>query len=368
MRTDRSAKPVLLAQGREPLAWISQLVARQACVLLLAALLAASGTKTGSAQGTPGRYDGEYYNEEYDFGFRIEGNVGICTKSNASTYAVGDVMFRFTASDSGRFEGQQIFTDGQWYDVWGQFLPNRIEMRHGVMVWWTMTMTAPSQLPPSSLAPSQAATQHRLDFDARNGNQIIADILNDRRVWGLGGPICQILNSPANGSLPSVSAISAMMHDLLQNAGSSGSDLAMLHFGRIANQAFKIPYSEMGTAGWKKSDPDETAFHITNVPDASRVEKWVHDDGREYVFYDDPSKGIVQLNDGQNDGTFNFALSGPHPASGVKHIVLDVLPWILHGATPEDTTSINQRLDMFVQSEKFKKFRLGLQAMCADTI
>jgi hypothetical protein len=86
---------------------------------------------------SPGRHDGDYYSATWKYGFRIKGNQAICTITNSPNITVGDVMFTFTLQDDDSFSGKQLFTDGMWYDVYGQFLGGRIMMR-GLIYIWTM--------------------------------------------------------------------------------------------------------------------------------------------------------------------------------------------------------------------------------------
>lgn len=73
--------------------------------------------------------------ENLKYGFYIEGIKGICTKNNAPTYAIGDVMLKISLSSGLAFVGEQIFTNGCWYPVTARREGQTLHMQGGGHTW-----------------------------------------------------------------------------------------------------------------------------------------------------------------------------------------------------------------------------------------
>lgn len=210
---------------------------------------------------------------------------------------------------------------------------------------------APVQVMP---APSEAATRYREDFRINNGQGIVDDVLSKIDLTDAAGPLCVFLNSPRASDTQMISAIFGTLDNLLRQVGRSGADIPMLNYGRIANQQpFTVSYQYVVDNGFSLANADDTEFHRSYVPDPSLVEKYTHRDGREYVFYNDPARGRILLNDGVNDGTFNYY---SQPVSS-EHLVLDILPWIAYGATPNDCTTPVERVQLFWGSALYQSLK-----------
>jgi peptidoglycan hydrolase-like protein with peptidoglycan-binding domain len=114
-------------------------------------------------------------------------------------------------------------------------------------------------------------------------------------------------------------------------------------------------------SSWRVSEAK--AFHIFNISDPQRVEKYNHNDGREAVFYNDPQHGWIPLNDGENDATYNYVPDTVSPAGflndNYQHLVLDIIPWVIWGATPEDESSISERLTLFEDTWHYRYIAQG---------
>ena len=117
----------------------------------------------------------------------------------------------------------------------------------------------------------------------------------------------------------------------------------VMNLGRNAEQDPWVSYDEV-TSGlpWELVPDAEKAFHVT-ARDPDQTEKYVNSvTGREYVF-DVGGSTATLVSDGINDGTYNFVTN----AESVRgHVILDVLPWIVWGAGPNDTTTQSARLKL----------------------
>jgi len=138
----------------------------------------------------------------------------------------------------------------------------------------------------------------------------------------------------------------------------------MLNQARTKNQpaAFAYDRSQLVVQGFEIAPQSSAAFHAIGL-DPELVEKWVHTDGREYVFLQNRQGGISQVFDGVNDGTYNYC------SDMTCHMVLDVFPWILWGATLRDTTTPEQRAVAF--RDAFTGLRLakgGLDKILPDDL
>jgi hypothetical protein len=84
-------------------------------------------------------FNGEWYSPKYRYGFRIEGKIGVATKSNAPTvYKVGDVMLRINDLQDSSFQGLHIYTNGAWNDVTGELTSENTMIMKGGGFTWTM--------------------------------------------------------------------------------------------------------------------------------------------------------------------------------------------------------------------------------------
>ncbi|MDU8927695.1 peptidoglycan DD-metalloendopeptidase family protein [Alisedimentitalea sp. MJ-SS2] len=119
--------------------------------------------------------------------------------------------------------------------------------------------------------------------------------------------------------------------------------LWLLNTARSKNQKPSFPYADLEASGFKKLSPQKSAFHAIGL-DASRVEKWVHGDGREHVFLRGSDDKTTIVFDGRNNGTFNYC---GLPAC---HMMLDILPWVKWGAAQNDPSTAQQRAVLFRDS------------------
>lgn len=90
----------------------------------------------GDRAGATSAFAGDWYSNEYLYGFRINGSIGTATISNSPKYSPGDRMLRFELTSPRTFRGTQLFTDGLWYEVSGRLQDERtIQMEGGGFAW-----------------------------------------------------------------------------------------------------------------------------------------------------------------------------------------------------------------------------------------
>ncbi len=81
-------------------------------------------------------FDGEWYSNQYGYGFRINDVVGIATSSNNSKFEPGDQILHLDSKSASGFRGRQLFTNGRWYAVTGTLTPEgNLEMTGGNHDW-----------------------------------------------------------------------------------------------------------------------------------------------------------------------------------------------------------------------------------------
>ena len=116
--------------------------------------------------------------------------------------------------------------------------------------------------------------------------------------------------------------------------------LFLINRARTKFQPASFSYENLEKDGFKKASATASAFHASGL-NPSVVEKWTHGDGREYVYTTDSLAYGQLIFDGINNGTYNYC------SDFVCHMIMDVMPWVLWGATINDTTTPNERAIAF---------------------
>ena len=98
----------------------------------------------------------------------------------------------------------------------------------------------------------------------------------------------------------------------------------------------EVPKSEADVNDWKWEQEIANCHQFT-APNGERYIKYVSPDGKHEVIVDSDWNVITADED---IGTYNYA----SPDWRLEHGVLDVLPWIRYGNTPEDSTEWYQRI------------------------
>ena len=132
---------------------------------------------------------------------------------------------------------------------------------------------------------------------------------------------------------------------LTKYAESKGTNIEEIRKLNSLRNVFQREVSEppRNEAGWSLLPESKSIFHNIGYGEA-QVEKWVSIYGDEAVFLISADGESRVINDGINNGTFNYE---PDPNSP-GHIILDILPWVLWGASDDDTLTPEQRLSIFL--------------------
>jgi hypothetical protein len=119
--------------------------------------------------------------------------------------------------------------------------------------------------------------------------------------------------------------------------------LWLLNAARSKHQSAYLSYDGLESSGFTKLSQQKSAFHSIGL-DPSSVEKWTHENGREYVFIKDGDGLMRIVFDGINNGTYNYCSL---PAC---HMMLDILPWVKWGAALNDPSTPESRATLFRES------------------
>jgi len=71
-----------------------------------------------------GRIDGSWYSAQWKYGYNLKDGVGIATSSNSSKFKPGDKIINLTGTGENTFQGEQIYTDGNFYKITATLLPD----------------------------------------------------------------------------------------------------------------------------------------------------------------------------------------------------------------------------------------------------
>ncbi|MCE8536833.1 peptidoglycan-binding protein [Ruegeria pomeroyi] len=163
-----------------------------------------------------------------------------------------------------------------------------------------------------------------------------------------------ISTDPDSDSTGDLSRMAAIMHDIAVDAGGDGEMVRVMNYARNTHQDDHPTRAAVLSpdSGWNGPVPDgEKEFHVIGIADRADVEKYTHPDGREAVFLRDGSGNWQVMRDGTNDATFNLVPnSNRDPESIYQHLILDVIPWMLYGVSPADSTSLRDRIAAFERS------------------
>jgi hypothetical protein len=86
--------------------------------------------------------DGHWYSPEWKYGYQLRNGLGIATSSNSIKFKPGDPIIELIPIGSNQFQGKQIYTDGNFYNVRATFLPDgRLYFEGEKNVKWYMNRT-----------------------------------------------------------------------------------------------------------------------------------------------------------------------------------------------------------------------------------
>ena len=84
--------------------------------------------------------DGEWYSNQWKYGYTLTNGVGVATSTNSPNFKVGDRIIFLQQSSDKTFEGTQVYTDGKFYKITVQQQSiDTLLFKGEKNVSWTMT-------------------------------------------------------------------------------------------------------------------------------------------------------------------------------------------------------------------------------------
>ncbi len=115
------------------------------------------------------------------------------------------------------------------------------------------------------------------------------------------------------------------------------SEIKRIHYGRNQYNV-DFPKTAEIAEDWNWETELAACHQNTVEPGEKPNIKYVSPDGKREVIFD--HTGNVVITADEDEGTYNYA----DPDLWLAHLILDILPWIAYGNTPEDTTKWYQRI------------------------
>ena len=110
------------------------------------------------------------------------------------------------------------------------------------------------------------------------------------------------------------------------------------HWNRNANNPPRTYAEVLANPQFEKAPAGESIFHQQGTGNSGNVKYINKSTGEEHVFHNNGTSWSL-VKDDVNKGTFNF---GPEPFSPA-HFSKDIVPWVLWGSGPGDTTNYHHR-------------------------
>jgi outer membrane protein OmpA-like peptidoglycan-associated protein len=63
------------------------------------------------------RLDGNWFSKQWKYGYQLKDGVGTATSTNSQNFQVGQKIIQLTATSASTFKGQQVYTDGKFYNI-----------------------------------------------------------------------------------------------------------------------------------------------------------------------------------------------------------------------------------------------------------
>lgn len=99
--------------------------------------------------------DGNWYSSQWRYGYTLKDGVGIATSTNSPNFQIGQIIIRLTATSNTAYTGQQIYTDGKFYQVNVKLLADgRLYFEGEKNVKWVMERIG---VPPQVASPTMPA-------------------------------------------------------------------------------------------------------------------------------------------------------------------------------------------------------------------
>ena len=125
-----------------------------------------------NAQGGAMALDGDWYNNAYRYGFRIDNNIGIATATNSREIKPGDVILKIQRNSPTTFVGQQLGANGRWREIKGTILPDgSLRIRDGSLTLSLVRVasqanTAGASKPGNTQSPRPPLPRNEREFSA----------------------------------------------------------------------------------------------------------------------------------------------------------------------------------------------------------
>lgn len=305
-----------------------------------------------------------------------------------------------TQQDGSRYEGQEVIKAGTQVGVSGRYNNDCNLAWHGLAIVPCSDLSGIDDIRDAALTSSANALvsideanpvddEDALNKDlsaAERNAQINSDTLADKLIavtkWKNTTEERELLKDMAvvSGSdfrrLPDIdklSRLTGILNIMEKRADVPDGSFETLNFARNRRMG-EHPSRQVviDDSSWSLNTNKD--FHIIGISEPDRVEKYTRPDGAEAVFYNDPQKGWSVMQDGKNNATFNYVPDIPVLDFGVvndilnfrvvndnyQHLILDIIPWVIWGASPEDETSISQRLALFENSTLYRVVGQGV--------
>lgn len=99
-----------------------------------------------TAQETLKEIDGNWYSQQWKYGYTLKDGVGIATSTNSPNFKVGDVILRLKPTSHTTYEGEQVYTDGKFYKVTVELAGSeQLQFRGEKNASWKMTRVNAAQ-------------------------------------------------------------------------------------------------------------------------------------------------------------------------------------------------------------------------------
>jgi TPR repeat protein len=84
--------------------------------------------------------NGNWYSAQWKYGYTLQNGVGVATSTNSPNFQVGQNIIQLTPTALNKFSGQQVYTDGKFYNVTATLQPDgSLYFEGDKNVKWTMT-------------------------------------------------------------------------------------------------------------------------------------------------------------------------------------------------------------------------------------
>jgi hypothetical protein len=133
-----------------------------------------------NAQSALQNLDGHWYSAEWKYGYVLRNGIGTATSTNSPNFQVGQNIIQLTSTSAGTFSGQQVYTDGRFYNVNARLLSDgRLYFEGEKNVQWTMQRVGSTpQASAKGATPAASSSQCFGSFDewlkSQGGREVAA--------------------------------------------------------------------------------------------------------------------------------------------------------------------------------------------------